>query len=371
MIPQNHLLIESYYPATFRERGVAVPFTTLLLAGTRIRASPRVGIELLVPNPSGARGVYILQWPTVREHYRPTMHDTVLLQRVTNPGTLDPRAMRDLAWDVAREGLAGPEARAAAEANEISDRSQRVLVVFLLLRALVEQLGPPGPRLTAAADRAAELDRRGSQVLHRLAPGFGRTGPQLGAALTALGDVLAPAGITSDDPPSRVARLIDRLQATRNDMVKSFQVNEENDGIRLGRSVTASMDTTLACAKGLLRVSRASAADPLALLKRWIAAPRQVAALATRTEWVLDGWERISLLWQSARDHAARRGALLEMAQLVPVLPREAIEWTGAALPVEALEPTCRVTCLSDGWRSGGAAFVQVGRNEKLRAMSL
>ena len=52
--------IPSHQSATFGERGVSVPFTTPALAGARVRRDARHGLALLVPNPSGGRGIYVL-----------------------------------------------------------------------------------------------------------------------------------------------------------------------------------------------------------------------------------------------------------------------------------------------------------------------
>ena len=81
----------------------------------------------------------------------------------------------------------------------------------------------------------------------------------------------------------------------------------------------------------MLRDARTLAADVPALLHQWSRAPAEVAARIARTEWLLDGWDRIALLWGDARWPAAQRAALLEMAQLVPDLPLEAADWTGPA----------------------------------------
>lgn len=374
MDPKNPLIIESHHPASFRERGVAVPFTTPLLAGARVRDTGRHGIEVLVPNPAGGRGVYILHCSSVQERYRPTVHDTVLLQRLSDIATLDPRSVRAAGWDVAREGLAGPEARAAAEAAAETDHSQDLLAEFQLLNVLAGQVAPQGLKLAGEADRSAALAHLRNEVLHRLTSSLGRPGLQLGATLAALADVFAPIGIRSDDPGPRVAQLISQLRDTHDKMVRSLEDSEETGGVRLRRSVIASMDVALACAAELLGASHALLADPVVLLKNWVAAPAQVTAVVTRTEWILDGWERIALLWRSARGNGERYGALLEMMHLVPVLPREALDWTQAALPPEPMEPACRVTCQSGGHsgrHSSRVASIKIGSNEKLRAMSL
>jgi hypothetical protein len=59
------------------------------------------------------------------------------------------------------------------------------------------------------------------------------------------------------------------------------------------------------------------------------------------------------------------------MAPLVPVLPAEAGHWTDLPPPPEMQRQPCRVTSREDAWRSGGAAFALIERNEILRAMSI
>ena len=45
-------------PPTFAERGASVPFTTPIIVGSRIRGR-QDRLELVVPNPSGAKGNYM------------------------------------------------------------------------------------------------------------------------------------------------------------------------------------------------------------------------------------------------------------------------------------------------------------------------
>ena len=62
-------------------------------------------------------------------------------------------------------------------------------------------------------------------------------------------------------------------------------------------------------------------------------------------------------------------GAVLEMAQLLPVLPNEVTTWIGNMVAPEAMDEACRISSHDDAWRSGGAAFALIQRNEALRAM--
>ncbi len=59
--------LQAFHPVTFADRGAAVPFTSSLLAGARARPAERGGIELLIPNPAGGRGVYVVPWTSMRE----------------------------------------------------------------------------------------------------------------------------------------------------------------------------------------------------------------------------------------------------------------------------------------------------------------
>ena len=128
--------MQSFRPLTFQERGVAAPFISPLLAGTRMRPTERGGVEVVVPNPSGRRGVYIAQWDDIQDLCRPTVHDTVLFRRLGQLPLLTPASIRVTAWSVAAEGLAGEAAQAAALSVAESDRAEQLLAVFLLMLTL-------------------------------------------------------------------------------------------------------------------------------------------------------------------------------------------------------------------------------------------
>jgi hypothetical protein len=360
---------EFHHPATFASRGVAVPFTTPMLAGARVRAATHAGIELVVPNPSGGRGIYILNWAGVRALCNPTLHDTMLFRRFSGLGTIDPARVRDVALEVALEGHAGQDAASAAEAAIAHDRAQRLRVHVLLLTGLVEQVDPNG-QAPSPSERTADLDRRASTVLHRIAPSLGRPATQLASALAAISDLFAPAGVAASDRGARIPRLLIRLDATRTDLCQWLASDADNDIGGLGQAITAAMLRTCDSGQAVLAHTRSVLADPMAVLKRWIADQAGSQALAMRCDWLLDGWERIGLLWLSANPTASRRGVLLEMAPLIPVLPREVMSWTGTHIHPEAMEHGFRVTSRDDGWRTGGSAYALIERNEKLLAMS-
>lgn len=335
-----------------------------------MRDSGRRGKELLTHNPSGGRGLYVIPLGSAREQFRPTVHDVVLMNRLEESGRVSPSVVRDVTWAVAREGFAGPLAQAAAEAIAESDRSSRLLTEYQMMGALIDRV-EPGSECSTTIALHADLLRRGRGVLIRLARTFGRNASDLGNALSVLAETFAPVGVVHTEPSARVIRLLYRLERTRDDMVEAMTSGQCGSGTELAASIVAAASVVIPCAHAAIDAAQALSSDPLLLLSRWFSRHQDVEAVASRAEWFLDGWEQISLLWQSSFDNKARLGALLEMAQIIPSLPHEAIDWSPTILPTSALTPNVRVASRNDDWRSGSSAIALIDRNERMRAMSL
>ena len=105
------------------------------------------------------------------------------------------------------------------------------------------------------------------------------------------------------------------------------------------------------------------------LLRAWAGAPAEIAKQASRAEWILDGWERFCLLWETADHISAQRAVLREMAQLVPMLPKDGADLGDERHELEQLEPTLRAAQLNARWRSGGASQGLIARNERLQGL--
>src|SRR5262249_52951665 len=136
--------VESFLPATFLERGVAVPFTTPQLSGARARPGERQSLELIIPNLSGGRGVYIVALTQIMDFCPLTINDRRLADAVANLRGVTPETIRHVARDVAGEGLAGLGAVAAAARAQQDDEVARLRTNFDLLINLVRQTEPRG-----------------------------------------------------------------------------------------------------------------------------------------------------------------------------------------------------------------------------------
>ena len=368
MTTSPQYLSGSHEPPTFKVRGLVAPFTTPILSSARVRRSERIGIELITPNLAGGKGVYVLQWSGVRALSTPTVHDTLLFQRLGCLTDLAPRWVREATLAAALQGHAGRAALNAARKIVTTDHAQRVQADSLLLKSLVGQAEPNS--LMNATMRTPDFDRHVSTVLQRLAPSLRRPVPQLATALAAISGAFAPIGIAQHDTTARVPRLIERLETTCSALSGWAKTDADQELGGLAMAVAASISTAAKWCRAIVASSRALFEDPLALLKRHLADPDGVMALAERADWLLDGWERVCLLWQVPCSVTTRNAALLEMTQCLPILPREAFNWSNPAVPLQAPDQSCRVVSTDGRWRTGSAAFVMIERNEKLRAMS-
>jgi hypothetical protein len=339
MAPISLPLAESYQPASLSERGLDAPFTAPLLAGARIRPMQRSGIELVVPNPAGGRGVYILPWSSARTMCSPTLHDLELYEELRRLPALTPSSVRLAARIVARSGLAGVEAQEAA---------------------------------TTAAKADADACRRLAALLWmglRNASLPGLTREAVAHNVDAISAIYLPLGLPAYADKSRLSRLQASLKALHGEADGWARVNTGEDIAGVASVVARAAASTAVLADRLMTEARDLAADVPALLVLWSRASETLTERIGRAEWVLDGWERIVALWQDARLPAGQRAALLEMAQLVPDLPEEVIGWVGPA-SAPNLQPMrgCRVISLNESWRTGSASFSLVARNERFRA---
>ena len=364
-MPEFHLPpLQPYHPTTFLERGVLIPFTTPLLGGTRARPGDKHGLELVIPNPSGGQGVYIMDWTSIPALCRPTLHDRALNDRVAAVHSIAPSTIRRVAREVAAEGLAGEEAMQAALAATDTDRGDRTITNYLLLMALIAQVG----LFAGAAPGVPDIETRARLTVARIAPRLGRSPDWVATALEALGDVMATVGVAGQPSPSRVPRLMSILRATCAGLVAWSRVQSDADQAAYVEMACTAADYTLSLAETTLARARAQTQDLVGLLQAWATDPNPIVRLAGRPEWLLDGWEQICEIWRFAEDDGSRRAALMEIAQLIPILPREAHDWSDIAISVDPLFRLRRTIPLNEDWRTGATVLDLIARNEHIRA---
>ncbi len=350
------------------DNGVHLPFLAPMLGAVRLRSGPN-GLEFVLPNPSGGRGVYVAAWSVVAGFAAPNLHDTLLVGRLSGLDRIGPADVRQAARLVALDGHAGQEAAdAARQAQDALDIAALRLRAQLLI-ALARQGG-----LVRPEDAVGCMDRDGFNML---AARLGWRGPQLAEALQDVSvryaSVAVGAGQASGtQSPLRISGEIGRsetgrwgclaslVQKLRGSLAEEQFSRGGTDAVLLGRIMAAADHCVRQCAL-LLPEIRAMLANPLPLLDAWRAGSLVASGWLQGLESALDGWDRICLLWFDARSPRLRQLLIPEIAALTR-------------------------TSGGDGWLGGGGPDAVAGnadgaapswerqrltRNERLRAQEL
>ncbi len=358
----------AYQPATFLERGVTVPFTTPFLLGARIRPTDtRAGLEVVITNPAGGRGYYIVPWGALPEICSPTLHDHRLWQRLSDPSAIAPSLVRETARAVAAEGLAGRAAATAVAKARSEDGAAGMRANFLLLLDLVrrtetrdEAAVPP------QADTPANIEIRARRAVARFAPRLGVSVEIVAAWLESIAVAVAGIGVPGDSATSRMRGLARRLAAMAEEIALWIAHSADPREQHAAMLVVDAAKLTLHCAGAAFKDLDGLLSDTPAVLRAWREDSTDFSRRATRPDWLLDGWQVITELWRDA-DPGLRAGVLWEMAMLAPVMPREVEEWLGIEEDWDRPTRLRRVVRANEDWRSGRMLDI-VARNERLRA---
>ena len=191
-----------------------VPFTTPILLGARARPqADGNGLEILIPNPSGGDGVYILPLASIPEFCTPTLHDRRLWYLLRDETIITPGIAREAAETVAIEGHAGRAASLAVnEARQArEDRAKRIN--FGLLLHLIKQMEGPAPSLPAPElDDPRKVAMRGQRAVQSCAQRLRMTTGEVAAALEELARAFNGLGMPQDNNLAPSRRLIAELQ---------------------------------------------------------------------------------------------------------------------------------------------------------------
>ncbi|CAH0298937.1 hypothetical protein [Roseomonas sp. CECT 9278] len=358
----------AYQPATFLDRGVTVPFTTPFLLGARIRPNEsRAGLEVVITNPSGGRGNYIVPWGALPEICAPTLHDRRLWQRLSDQAVVSPPTVRETARAVAAEGLAGREAAAAVARAVNEDGAARMRANFLLLLDLIRRTeSRDEATVPPQADTPVRIEQRARRAVARFAPRLGVSPEIIAAWLEAIASAFCGVGIPGDPGVSRTRALVVGLQAMVNEIELHVAQSADPSEQHAAVLVMDAARLTLSCAAGAFKDLDGLLSDTPTLLRAWREDSTELGRRASRPDWLLDGWQVITELWRDA-DPGLREGALWEMALLAPVMPREVEEWLGITDDWDRPTRMRRVVRANEDWRSGRMLEI-VARNERLRS---
>ena len=360
MVPASQ---QNWMPATYRERGVAVPFTSPVLAGARVRLLERK-CDLIVPHPGGARGVYIFAMRSLTEFCAPTLHDLQLVERLQGVRAITPGSVRATARAAALQGLAGRDAAANAAAADAAEAAARLGVQSALLSC-----GPPsGAGLIADPAEGARF------ALMSLASRDGSTRENIKDNLDRLcAEIVAsglgvPCATDGSAQAGRCANLLRQL-AEMEQQIRAWL--GANGDMAAASQVADATQAIVAAGRKVLADAQAIIADTVRLFSDWAREPERLVERLTRPDWLLDGWENINLLWRLAEGEA-RADASAEAGVILPPFPPEGEGWLGGAPGmVAALRGRKSVGPMQRaGGRMPSEVVGLIARNERIRALS-
>ena len=233
---------------------------------------------------------------------------------------------------------------------------------------MLEQIEPTGLRESVETERRPDFDLRVRRIVSAVGRDLGRSNARIGGDLESLSDCLAAIGLDTSAPQARLPRLAMRLEQAAAGLAMFADRCADESFSPLAATMARAAASASACATATISAARNMTADMRGLLRAWADAPMAVAEQLSRPEWVLDGWERFCLLWETAAPTASHRAALLDMAQSLPVSPLELAAWNPDRPDIEA---RARMGHLSGGQdrARGGGAIGPIARNESLQAL--
>jgi len=355
-----------YEPASFLDRGVALPFTTPLLFGARARAaSDHSGLEVIIANQSGGKGVYILPWAAIPQICAPTLHDRRLWHLLRDKKLLTPLLVREAAEAAALENLAGRNAATAAEAARVARRTREKSTNFALLLHLIKQSekiipGRPPPEL----DEPQLLKQRSQRAVIESARQLQLTTEAVADALEEVSKACIGFGLPSDEPPAPSRLLLEELGIVAHSITAWQQELPAGPVASAAGTLLESLQLTLSCARQAAAECDALLSDIVALLGKSTAKFEGLNERLARLDWVLDGWDLILGIWQ-ATPMTDKAHAIMEMSLLVPVLPKQITDWFGVHHDFSKTRRNASILQQFEASRSGRLIDL-IARNEKL-----
>jgi hypothetical protein len=371
----TNTLSDSYRPATFLERGVAVPFTTPVLCSARVRPTSKNRLEFIVSNPSGGPGFYVMGWAGIAQLGQISIHDRMLHEAMAGQAAVSPRTLRDAAQSVALRGAAGRPAAKAAQAMAKKDAEDALIANFLLTMRLFDQGGLRNIDWRVLNPSDPHIKARMKSLIVQLEPIVGASSEELLRWVEEVSTMIAPVGFPSRDYRSRHLAAYETVAQLRDEMF-AFGNRDGGDAAFCANFVAEVATLTIETCDAVFKTCWAEVGDVIKLVRGWAQSRERIIEMFTRPDWLLDGWTTIGALWEGTRERSVeeQRAAVIEIERMVPAMPKEVNQWLSAGGPtsdhVGRLWGQRRWVRAHEDWRSGTQALNMTARNEMMRAIA-
>jgi hypothetical protein len=362
---------DNFWANTFEERGAVVPFTTPVLAFSRVRQQEEHGLELLVPGLAGGRDTYVIPWRSLPSVFVMTVHDRMLREEIEVLPDSKPDEIRGATLKVEQTGLAGAVSAAAARRAAGDEESERLLTNFFLVSASVRQLSG-GKLQLGPGDLTHDTGRAKTKlILSRTAALFNLTADEFYARLEAWAGRVAPIGVPGLNYTCRMRQLISDLNEYALDL-EEWSEHEFTDVAESARICARIAEETVSGARNVAAGVDRYAADVRGTLTDWTLNYDRICALMDRLTWVLDGWRPVITMWHEADrgDREAVQDTVGEMLRLMPVMPRRELGSRARKTWGELSQALYRTRVKAhEDWLSGKVDIELVLRLEKFKAV--
>lgn len=304
-----------------------MPFTTPSVAFSRVRGDGREGLEVLVPGLSGSQGVYVIPWRGLRGMFKMTVHDRALHEQIDGLTEATPQTVREVVLNVAAGGLAGPKARGAALAAQQRNEDDKLRAGFYLIAAVVKTLSGSELQVTLNEVATEHGQREVRNILNRIADQLQLPASTMHDRMDQWASAISNVGVTGMPTKCRVRRGMDQIQTFSETIGiwgdQTFTGNKDYGRIinTLGFETLSVVNTYLATLDKFTDMAGET-------LSNWPRAGDNVAALAQKAEWVLDGWDYLVALWDSSVDEPAHilDAVVGDIFRLLPLAPRDELD---------------------------------------------
>jgi hypothetical protein len=360
--------LTNFAPSTFEDRGAAVAFTTPVLAQTRVRKDSREQLEVLIPNLSEGRGIYVVPWKSLPLAFPMTVHDRMLHDLIAKSEGCSPDDIRKAVLEAACCGLAGPHAVEAAEAALGDDEEQRLLINYQLIVEALKSAGLESTDILRAGLASAEGQKLTRDLMSKAAHKLGMEPTELYRRIAELAGYLESIGLSSSPKPARLRRLMRDLNGFRDSMTE-WATGNVSEAAPIGGFCAEVAEHTVNHARNVMTQLDQSVASFEMLLRQWDAKRLLVRKAATRLSWLLDGWEFLIVLWSDAvtRSRHEQDMAVHDIFRVIPLLPKDEARADQALAAEKLLQSNRRSVRAYVDWRSGQLDVDLVMRIETIK----
>ncbi len=344
-------------------------FTTPVLAQTRVRKDDREHLEVLIPNLSEGRGVYVLPWKGLPLAFPMTVHDRMLQDLIRRGEGCSPEDIRKAVLQAARCGLAGPLAVEAAEIALRDEDEQRLLINFQLIVEVLKAVGLESTDILRAGLGSEKGEQLTRSYMHKAAQSLALEPTELYTRVAELATFMEPVGIASSPKPARLRRLARDLLHFRDSMTE-WAAGNVSETAPIGTFCAEVAEHTLNQVRNVVTQLDQAVASFGLLLRQWDVKRTVVRRSTTRLSWLLDGWDFIITSWAEAQTKSRHEQemAVHELFRILPLLPKDEEQSDHALLADRLLAANRRSVRAYVDWRSGQLDMDLVMRIEAIKA---